>query len=550
MTFKKIINWLRIRNIIKPVYFTKATLLFNMFMIAFSIYLQFTYTTYIKNFSIKSGALEYLSILTTAWHSFLPTKFYPISVELSLVISIFSIISFHLIIFKIYKKLFPLTKIQLKNLEKLGFCYIEKIPPHTNSRIKDKIYHPYFIELNDRILLGTYNTNITIDDVRNKLEQLSNCFSYKLIDVTESNIISGQLVFTLHKDNFHSIIVENKSPIKYGILAGVNLKNETIVLDLKKSFSIFLGGMSGSGKTNLILNYAEQIHESVNGNLRIIIIDDKGIDYKPLIDKFNAEYYDSSTLEGLNSFNSVLEGIFKDKNISKKVLSSYNVDHAEELRDKDIHLPLQRTLIIGDEAGVFLRASTENRKEYKEIKKKIVSNMTIALSQLRAFGCPIIISTQRCNKDELDIPYDNFQVRMFNGISHEMSRKYCDGLVGTRPTLGKWYITSDNFQGFIKTPFKNDIKLDLSSGVDKYKNPLSISQLNNQPRIEILDNYEPYEHLEKNYSNNQYQILREQPQKTKYQNSHEVVSIPALKIRKKLVKKGLSDKEIIDLCQK
>jgi len=456
----KIINWLRTSNLISKSLFIQLIIWTDLSLVFYSFYSHIRHQIYLVN-ADYTKPLHLLSISTIGWLFYLPKSAYALNSHIGIVLALTTISIQHYIYYLIFRKLFPLSNFQLQNLEKLGYGFIQETKvkdTNGNERVKRKTHYPYYLDLEDRILLGTYNTNKTIEQATNELEELSNCFNQKLVSVSDSNKKGQQLVFTLSKDIFNRIEVVNKSPYPYSLLVGKNIKNEDIVLDLKEDFSIFVGGTSGSGKTILILHIIKQIYESVNGDLKIIILDDKGIDFKSLVDNYGAEYYDSSSLESLEAFNQKIEYILQLKNETKKILASHNCGHAEELRSRNIILPLERTLIFCDEAGAYLRLESETRKEYKNEKKKTISSITIALSQLRAFGVPMIISTQRCTRDEIDVPYDNFQVRLFNGISKEMSSKYCKGLVGDFATPGKWYLSSRRFNGFVKTPFDPNIK--------------------------------------------------------------------------------------------
>lgn len=483
----KIINYLRTSRLITESMFIYSIIIFELTATCYSLYLQKNHILYYQN--PLDNALTIITTLLSAYIIYLPKSMFQLQSEYVLFFELISFAFIHYYIYKLYKFLFPLSKIQMQNLIDLNYAHqqetIKKNENGTNRIIKT-LYYPYFIINDYTIQLGSYNLKKTEEEVTSELEKLSAIFNYNLVEVTKKEVKGNQVVFTLTKDVFSRIEVENSAPKHYSILVGKNMSNESIVLDLRKQFSLFIGGTSGSGKTILILNYIKQLYDSVNGDLDIIIIDDKGVDYKDLVTNYKATYYDSSSLEDLEAFNSRLENILEQKNQTKKILAENRVEHAEDLRLQNIELPLRRTVILGDEAGAYLRAKTETRKDFKEVKKKIISNMTIAISQLRAFGCPIIVATQRVTKDEIDVPYDNFQVRLFNGIAKEMSSKYCNGLVGDKATRGKWFISSEIFNGFIKTPYDPNIKSNFSYINSKKDNVGTGVNEVNVPQHEII----------------------------------------------------------------
>lgn len=435
----------------RHVFYKIIILISSYYIVSFSAFYLLSQNSF--NFFLSLG--DTFNLLGKAFSAFKITN-PTLSAIFGFIISLVVIYS----LLKYKKYAYPLSKKQLQNLVELNFGFIEETeiqdkPGH--RKLKKTLHEPYFSQTEDFVELGTFNTKITNEEIQNQLESLSNILKTELIEVVSKRNKGDQIIFTLAKNIFEKIQVENKAQSFYSLLAGKNIKNLAINLDLKSAFSIFIGGTSGSGKTKLILHYIKQIFDSVNGDLEIIIIDDKGVDYKQLVSAYNAKYFDSSSLEDLEAFNNKLKQILELKNQTKSILASNNVEHAENIRQNGIQLPLHRTLILCDEAGAYLRYKDESRKEYKEIKKEIVSNLTICLSQLRAFGCPIIVASQRVAKDEMQIPYSNFQIRLINGVEIEFSRKYCAGLVSDKAIKGKWYINSEQFSGFIKTPFEANL---------------------------------------------------------------------------------------------
>lgn len=357
---------------------------------------------------------------------------------------------------KYYKSMYPLSSLQMQQIcFDLNFGYKSKSAMDTNPRPKiTETIWPLVIVEQDYIEIESINPLLSLETLKQNLEQVENVFNhkYKFIDVKRiaiNNLIFYQFII----DRFENIKVEMPPSIPhYHLLMGKDTSGKEIYINLKENFSIWIGGKTGSGKTVTTKAFLNLIFKSVNNNIKLVIADTKGVDYQDEIDD-GATYFDTSSIEGITNFNNYLIKILRQKNESKKTMASERVSHIEELRFKGIDLPLKRQIILCDEAGKYFQYEKETNKELKRLKEELTNNMSLCLSELRAFGVVIIFATQRVHMDEMNINYDNILVKLYNGIAIELSRKYCKSLVSEFATKGKWYLNSDQFCGFIKTPF-------------------------------------------------------------------------------------------------
>jgi hypothetical protein len=409
----------------------------------------------------------------------------------------------------LYKFLFPLSRNQENEIFKAGFGSIEECERVLPNGIKyiDKIKRfPYLVIEKNYIKLGTENFQLTKDDVTSKLEVLSNILNLKLLQVTSIATINSQLVFTIAIDILDDIKVPNKSPKPFAVLAGINAELQSITIDFKTQTNIVMAGITGSGKTIYLINLIKQAFEAESlevlpnpAPINLIVLDDKGINYKKVIKAYNGSYYDASDLVSLTTFNDRLIDILAMKNRVKKIMAEHSVEHTEDLRAIGIEPELSRHIILIDEAGVSLRASKkdEPREDFRKIKEQIINNLTICMSQLRAFSCEIIVSSQRAAADEMDIPYSNFSVRLFNGVEIEFSRKYCQSAVPNYKTLGKWWISSEHYSGWIKVP-DYDPQMTFKNLPKKYRTDLNEYYLELEDLLVLLDPQN--EIVKRNYS--------------------------------------------------
>lgn len=454
LAFNKITNYAVIKRLITTRSYINGVVLFNLYMTCYSLFLHFHNRLYYQGES-KMDVLDLLNMGTKAY-SVPFNSILKIDSPAAYVMQILSFMIIQLFFIMLYKGIFRLNKIQVNNLGEIDFVYIQTIEIKDQSGNPKTIkvtHYPYYLDFEDRIMLGSYNLKMTIAEVQSRLEGLSNIFKCELCEVSKKEIISGQLVFTISKDNFDKLQIENDNEKNYSLYVGKNNKGERVTLDIRKVFSFGIFGTAGVGKTELVKTFLKLIKKSVNNDIEIHIADSKGVDFADIVEE-GAIYYDTSTLEGLNLFNDFLKTTLEEKDLTKKIMSEHRTGHAEDLREKGIVLPLKRKIIFVDESSTLLSLKSEINPEFLKIKKEIIQRFDTCLRQLRAFGVPIIISNQTMTKDSIDVGYDNLQALLINGVSQEMSRKYCEGLVSSNGTKGRWYLSCEDHHCFIKTPFK------------------------------------------------------------------------------------------------
>jgi len=341
-----------------------------------------------------------------------------------------------------------LSNEQRHALRKLGHATQSK-----NEKGKITFVDATFKKNKKYLELTTSNLGVELEQVVRDKEQYEAIFRSKFSRI-EKLVNEKSLSFRFFYDKFDSMNANKLPHLKpWELYLGLDAEAKPITLKFREQFSVYSGGTTGSGKTTTNKNIITAL-KAVTPNLRVIIVDSKLMDYDDdFISKNNIELYPANSISDLEKVVELFEGL-KAKALSENmdVIRSNRFSHAEDCHSRNIPMPISRTLIVLDEAGRYLKAT--GSKEQKEVKKRLIELVTDSLAMFRAHSIAIIVSTQRVHADEMDIPFDNFQVMLLNGLSKEMSAKYTDGQVSSYPTLGKWYVRSDRFNGFIKTPSK------------------------------------------------------------------------------------------------
>ena len=315
---------------------------------------------------------------------------------------------------------------------------------------------PKVIERKSHIELRVYKTSVSKQEIENLLHNLEAGFNCKLLKVEDLGIkyswfsLQKYHSFILHKDQLENLVAAIPDYIpEFHAFIGKKPDGSNCFINLKESFSFYITGTTGSGKTTLAAEIIRGILHSTP-DIKLTIFDAKGIDWDDI--SVDAKKFDMLTIDGLRDARDFLEELEEKKRKTATLLKEHGLKHAEDLRSKS--LPFERQLLVFDEASLYLKPSNEKRKDFAEIKKDICNKITAILSTYRSFSTPTFVITQRNQKDELDIPYENFTNILANGISKEMSHRLTNGEKYdlTIPRLSTWFLRSFRYTGILKTP--------------------------------------------------------------------------------------------------
>lgn len=339
-----------------------------------------------------------------------------------------------------------------------GFAVIKKkwVRRSDGSLVEKKIsiHLPKVIRHKFGFEIIFYSDSVTLSMIESKLELFSNFFDEEILNVRKK----GPRRFIFETNNLPRQVAPKVGP-ENSIHVGVNNLLEDVFVSVRENFSwLFVGG-TGSGKTYEVVSKISSFLKSVRGQVRVVIFDYKGLDYSSFLKAHrNAIFFDMTTLEGMRQASAFLAKTIQEFSESKRILQGSEFIHYDDARAVGIKLPLEKTLFVFDEASQYLQVQQWS-KEHKEVTSSLVSQVATILSTFRISGCPIFVATQRVQKDELDIPYENFLVQFFSSISKEMDDKYREGRF-YRMKLGKglWTVnTTEVGVTLVRTPFQNDL---------------------------------------------------------------------------------------------
>jgi ABC-type lipopolysaccharide export system ATPase subunit len=375
------------------------------------------------------------------------------------------------------RRRFPLSIKKETALRDLGFYQEQRLLDNNNIPKNIRKLRAPIIEIHEDFnTINTPNFALSLDSVKSKKDELETIFNCVITEITRIPN-SNDNIFKLQKDTFDKLEVEIEKVDFLTLPLGRNIKGEYVTINLKTAPFLGIFGVNGSGKTTLTKDYITLFKKSFKNDLAVHIIDAKGLDFKKTIQE-GAIYHPAETEEDLKQVAEFLKNVLELKEKSKSIISEHGDGHAEDVRAKNIPLPLERMLIVFEEASAYLNDDEPN-KAIREIKKEIINYTDKCFRQLRASGVFIIITNQTINKEALSLNLDQLHNILFNGLDVDMSRKHTQGNVGQFGIPSKWYLKSKIGNFFIKTPYnvETSYKEKMKSEVNmKQKKPFKLEK--------------------------------------------------------------------------
>lgn len=339
-----------------------------------------------------------------------------------------------------------------------------------SQKIKDengfvKFLDPEIKRHKNHLELRTLNLNITHDEAVKNNEKNEAILNIKIARTEKivnrftlfDKLLNRKRTLSLkfYYDLFSRVDADSYiCPKPWHLYLGRTNENHAKVISMKECFSIGVFAQSNAGKTHLIKNLA-RILKTSTPDLEVYIFDAKLMDFDDtFVSEIGAVVFPMTNFDQINKAADFLE---ERKKIAltenMEIIRSHGFNHAEDCHTRSIKMPLKRAIYIFDEMGRY--GKVKGSKEMKEASKRIVELAADYLAIMRAHSQAVLISTQRAHSDELDFDaFSNTQLLLLNGLSKEMSARYADSQVQPFAEKGKWYVRSDEFSGFIKTPFK------------------------------------------------------------------------------------------------
>lgn len=202
------------------------------------------------------------------------------------------------------------------------------------------------------------------------------------------------------------------------------------VNDIKKLQNVFIGGSSGSGKTNVMQNLLyDYLAVGLNNGVEFYILDTKGVDF---VDYFQLPQLKDKIACNITGGKLIVEKLYKElclrkqafKMVGAKCFSEYKelaicddnfseivvfIDEIADLSyDKKTYKLLKALISLGKNYGMFFAVATQVPKLFKGIKKRF--NYIIACKTITEKDSQILIKT----KDAINLPQGKVYV-LHNG---------------------------------------------------------------------------------------------------------------------------------------
>ena len=252
----------------------------------------------------------------------------------------------------------------------------------------------------EKTIVEFFTQGLSIPELQEHVEMIESALNMRIIKITEGH---NKQHILLHlapgnaklPEKIYLPILKEHLP---KILVGESLDGP-VVIDLNKQPHFLVAGSTGSGKTTLIKSIIMQLLERDNNKNSIcdvFLIDLKGgLDYPP---SWRGQLcsFSSNSEDALSLLSYVVQEL-EQRKILFAMVSEQHGKSCSSLEDYNRIVEdnkLRRIAVVIDEIAE-LTDSTGMGKEYKDLAKAIVSQLSTLARLGRAFGINLFLGTQR-----------------------------------------------------------------------------------------------------------------------------------------------------------
>lgn len=291
-----------------------------------------------------------------------------------------------------------------------------------------------------------WNELKTEENFRNALPVISQRYNMRCVDVMLETEKSWKTFFITRKTM--QIIIDRlpkalpycpPKVLKYStIWLGRNTRGEEVIIDTKPMAGLAIFGQTGAGKSMLARNIIRSYTESTPKTKVVLICPKDGSDYSDILPP-NTEVINPFDEGGLQRFNDFLDEVQEKYEKTTKMIKESTALHADELREKGIELPLEKILLICDEAPRYL-SSEETDRERRKLCEALAAKMNRWLALYRSAGIFCVLINQRSQADSWLINRTNLVTVISARQESSMSQRLFSSDVACDPSLreGKW----------------------------------------------------------------------------------------------------------------
>jgi S-DNA-T family DNA segregation ATPase FtsK/SpoIIIE len=278
-----------------------------------------------------------------------------------------------------------------------------------------------------KIILNSY---ISYSEIKRKIDTIEHNLNRKIANIVQdsSNLRKITIYFYNDKNNaslrknyffdewIYKLIRNKKFELYFAV--GVDDKGNILEFDLIETTHLFIAGMQGGGKSN-ILNVIIQTLMYFNQDIYYIMVDFKEVEMAQYEDFNNCFVVPDDESEFIKMIDNLLKEIKerykKIKSAKVKKISQYNKINPN---NKMAYI----VLIIDEFADVKLGMEND-----KELEKKL----TMILNKGRACGVIAIIATQRPSADQMNTSIRDRLGTVFSGRVKDVRTQGMVGIKGT-----------------------------------------------------------------------------------------------------------------------
>lgn len=283
-----------------------------------------------------------------------------------------------------------------------------------------------------------YNTSRTVDDFKRSLPLWEDWLGVRFVSAVKMRAGVVHLIADRLPERL-DVRELPQPPAPLVVPFAVDHSRRVLLQDFNEAPGLFIGGMSGAGKSSATRTVVRGAIASCAGvgGLRVLILDPKGGgDYADLLDGDDVEVFNPCDAEAIPALLARLREISAEAQAGLKRKSETGVRHLEDLRRRGESVPFRRTLIVADEAPAYMQPKDVRDPKTKEAHAEIVALLEKAAATWRVLGAGFVVVSQGAAKDDIALPRRNFATWLLARVEKGVSDYYLGTDLAAQPTLG------------------------------------------------------------------------------------------------------------------
>ncbi len=265
------------------------------------------------------------------------------------------------------------------------------------------------------------------------LGSLSNSFGVRFVMVKKEMKRYSQAHYVYTSENMNLFHYKKRKTLPYCPVIGRTDSNDLLNLDFIEHQSVRVIGRGGSGKSVLLAGIIEGVDHSVNGLLRVLLLNAKSPTDDPALSYLSK----SDRVTWLNPL--IEEELRESVEVMEDIYACFTTDFDGRSKYKNY-------MIVIDEASQFLKIEKSDNKQITILKQRLIASVKKHVQLLRFSKIPIVVATQGGSEQEIDITKNIFKIIISSKVSASLSKILVgDGAFLDDPSLesGRFGISID-----------------------------------------------------------------------------------------------------------